>query len=142
MADIEAFCEALPEVVRGGSDDLPSWAFRDKTFVFFREPRPDAVDDAGERLTDVICLRTRGADAKAALVDDDQNPFFTTPHFNGYPAVLVRESRLPELDRDLLQEVILDGWLARAPKRLAKEYLASLEARPPGSDDESPHRTQ
>lgn len=125
-ADLAAFCEALPEVVRGGTDERPTWSVHDKAFVFFREPRGDALDADGSRLTDVICIRTQGADDKAVLLDDETNPFFTTGHFNGYPAVLVRESRLDELDRDLLQEVITEGWLSRAPKRLAKTYLATL----------------
>ena len=125
-ADIAHFCETLPEVVRGGDDARPSWSVHGKAFVFFREPRPDAVDGDGTRLTDVICLRTQGADDKAVLIEDETNPFFTTPHFNGYSAVLVRESRLAELDRDLLQEVITEGWLSRAPKKVAKAYLATL----------------
>ena len=128
-ADLAGFCAALPQVVRGGSEDRPSWSVQDKAFVFFREPRRDAVDANGERLTDVICLRTHGADDKAALVEDETNPFFTTPHFNGYPAVLVRESDLPRLDRDLLQEVVTEAWLSRAPKRLAKSWLANFESR-------------
>ncbi|WP_284550453.1 MmcQ/YjbR family DNA-binding protein [Aestuariimicrobium sp. T2.26MG-19.2B] len=127
VADIERIAGSLPEAVRGGSDELPSWAVHGKTFIFFREPRPDAVDGSGDRLTDVICIRTHGADDKQALLDDDQNPFFTTPHFNGYPAVLVRTSDLRRLDPALLEEVIVEAWLSRAPKRVAKAYLAQFE---------------
>ena len=64
------------------------------------------------------------------LVDDDQNPFFTTPHFNGYPAVLVRASDLHRLEPALLEEVIVEAWLSRAPKRVAKAYLAQFTQLP------------
>jgi hypothetical protein len=56
-------------------------------------------------------------------VEDESTPFFTIPHFNGYSAVLVQESRLGELTRQELEEVITDAWAAKAPKRLVKEHL-------------------
>ncbi len=59
---------------------------------------------------------------KDALVQAE-GPFFTTPHFNGYRAVLLRERDLARVTRDELEEVITDAWLARAPKRLAREFL-------------------
>ena len=58
--------------------------------------------------------------AKEALLADDPSVFFTTPHFDGYPAVLVRLERIGLED---LREVIVEAWLARAPKRLAKSYV-------------------
>jgi hypothetical protein len=97
---------------------------RGKSFVFFRNPRPDAVDpETGERYDDVIVFWV-GSDAeKQALVADPDTPFFTTPHFNGHPSVLLCGCRIGELDRDELAEVVYDAWLARAPKRLAAAWL-------------------
>ena len=62
---------------------------------------------------------------KNALVEDDATPFFTIPHFKGFNAVLVQQSRLGELDRDELAEIITDAWATRAPKKLVKEHLGS-----------------
>ncbi len=61
---------------------------------------------------------------KRALVDDERLPFFTIDHFNGYNAVLVQQSRLGEISRDELAEIITDAWLTKAPKSLAKAFLA------------------
>jgi hypothetical protein len=107
-----------------GDGERPGYSVRGKTFVFFRSPRPDAVDaETGERMEDVICLHVPNLADKDALVEAD-GPFFTTPHFNGYRAVLLRERDLPRVTRAELAEVITDAWLARAPKRLATQFLA------------------
>jgi hypothetical protein len=122
LEDIRDCALALPEVVEGDGE-RPGYSVRGKTFVFFREPRPDAVDpDTGERMDDVICIYVPDLTDKDALVEAD-GPFFTTPHFNGYRAVLLRERDVPAVTRDELEEVITDAWLARAPRRLAKEFL-------------------
>jgi hypothetical protein len=73
-------------------------------------------------MDDVICLHVPDLADKDALVQAD-GPFFTTPHFNGYRAVLLRECDLARVTRDELEEVITDAWLARAPKRLASQFL-------------------
>jgi hypothetical protein len=97
---------------------------RRKSFVFFRNPRPDAFDpETGERYDDVIVFWVASDAEKQALVADESTPFFTTPHFNGHPSVLLRGCRVGELDRDELAEIVYDAWLARAPKRLAREWL-------------------
>lgn len=98
---------------------------RKKSFVFFRNPRPDALDPiTGKRLEDVVVLWVESEAEKQALVEDPATPFFTTPHFNGYAAVLLQTSRVGELTRDELAEVIHDAWLSRAPKRMATTWLA------------------
>ena len=99
-----------------------------KTFVFFRNPRPDAFDpDTGERYDDVIVFWAESDDDKQALVQDPSSPFFTTPHFNGHRSVLLRASRLGELTRDELAEVVQDAWLARASPARARAWLASRD---------------
>lgn len=96
-----------------------------RSFVFFRTPRPDAVDpDTGERHDDVIVLWVAGEGDKLALVQDLDSPYFTTPHFDGHPSVLVRASRLGEISRDELTEVVQDAWLSQASKRRAQVWLA------------------
>ena len=68
-------------------------------------------------------IRTANPDDKRALVEAD-GPFFTIDHFRGSNAVLVQQSRLGEISRDELAEVITDAWLATAPKKLVREFLA------------------
>lgn len=124
VADLRRFAARLPEVETGTSWDAEAYLVRGKAFVVFRTPRPDALGDDGERLTDVIVLSTPDVEAKQALVEDPGTPFFTTPHFDGYKGVLVRGAHLHQLSPDELEEVVVEAWLARAPKRLAKEWLA------------------
>lgn len=133
--DVHEIAASMPGAERDdGKLGNAIYAVRRKSFVFFRNPRPDAVDPAtGERYTDVICLWVGSEDDKRALVEDDATPFFTTPHFDGYPAVLVRASRLAELTRDEVAEVVADAWLARAPKRLAAQWLEEHADWPAGS---------
>lgn len=117
-----------------GTAGNPIYSVGGKSFVFFRNPRPDAVDpETGERYTDVIVFWVESEDDKDALVADDSTPFFTTPHFDGHPSVLVRAGRLGELDRNELAEPIAEAWLARAPQQLAASWLAEHSDWPAGS---------
>lgn len=81
----------------------------------------EALGDAAP-VGPIVAARVADEGVKAALLGDDPNVYFTTPHFNGYPAVLVR---LDQIDVEDLRELIVEAWLARAPKRLAKQYLDS-----------------
>jgi len=95
-----------------------------KSFVFFRTPRPDAFDpDTKERYPDVIVFWVPSEADKQALVQDDASPFFTTPHFDGHPSVLVRGSQIGELTVQELTEVIQDAWLTQASSRRAATWL-------------------
>src|SRR4051794_31477830 len=91
----------MPHVtVYPGSAQNPVYQVGGKSFVFFRNPRPDAVDpETGERYPDVIVFWVASEADKQALVQDETSPFFTTPHFDGHLSVLVRASRLGELSR-------------------------------------------
>jgi hypothetical protein len=96
-----------------------------RSFVFFRNPRPDAVDpDTGERYDDVIVIWVESDLDKIALVEDPSTPFFTTPHFDGHQSVLVRASRLAEVSRDEIVELVQDAWLSQASNRRATAWLA------------------
>jgi hypothetical protein len=116
----------MPHVtVDRGTADNPVYQVGGKSFVFFRNPRPDAVDpDTGERYRDVIMFWVPSEGDKLALVQDESSPFFTTSHFDGHPSVLVRASRLGELSRDELAEVVQDAWLSRASARRAATWLS------------------
>ena len=115
----------LPHVtVVHGSGGNPVYQVGGKSFVFFRTPRPDAVDPvSGERLPDVIVFWVASEGDKQALVQDESTPFFTTAHFDGHPSVLLRASRVGELTRQELVEVVEEAWLSRASKRRAEAWL-------------------
>ena len=125
IADLDELALELPEVTKKVEDGRPTYSVRDKYFCFHRRPRPDAVDrETGERLTDVLVFRTDGLDVKDLLLADDRGVFFTTPHWNGYPGVLVRIPDLAKLGREELRELLVDAWLTRVQKRVAKAWLA------------------
>ena len=125
MQDVHDLASAMPHVTReAGSQDNPVYQVGGKSFIYFRTPRPDAVDPrTGERYTDVIIFWVPDESDKQAMVQDESTPYFTTPHFDGHPSVLVRASRLGELTYDELAEVIEDGWLSRASNRRRTEWL-------------------
>lgn len=126
VADVHSCAEAMPHVtVWTGPRGNRVYQVGGRSFVFFRTPRPDAVDpETGERWEDVIMFWVPSEGDKLALVQDDSSPFFTTPHFDGHPSVLVRGSRLGEISRAELQEVVQDAWLARASRHRAAQWLA------------------
>lgn len=126
MDDVHELAESMPyvTVTRSGTGN-PVYQVGGKSFVYFRNARPDAVDpDTGERYPDVIIFWVASEADKDALVQDPSSPFFTTPHFNGHPSVLVRASRLGEISREELAEVVQDAWLAQASPRRASAWLA------------------
>jgi hypothetical protein len=126
-SDIGELALALPETAEAVAwGDRPAYQVRGRSFVIYRDPRPDALGADGERLTDVVVISCGTPEDKAALLASGP-PWFTTPHFDGYSAVLVRMSELGQVTRDELAEVVGDAWLARAPKRLAKEWLAARQ---------------
>jgi hypothetical protein len=128
VEDVHELAASMPHVVvETGAPGNPVYRVGGKSFVFFRNPRPDAVDaETGERYDDVIVIWVESEDDKAALVQDPGSPFFTTDHFNGHRSVLVRASRLGEVTREELAELIQDAWISRASKRRATTWLASI----------------
>ena len=115
----------MPHVtVDNGPAGNPVFQVGRKSFVFFRNPRPDATDpETGERYQDVIVFWVPSEADKQALVQDDASPFFTTDHFRGHPSVLLRASRIGELTRQELAELIADAWLSQASARRAAAWL-------------------
>lgn len=124
VADVHEIAKSMPGVRRAPGDTVV-YQVSGRSFVFFRNPRPDALDpETGERYDDVIVFWVASEEDKESLVLDESTPFFTTPHFDGHPSVLLRGSRIGELDRDELTEVVCDAWLSRAGKRAAAKWLA------------------
>jgi hypothetical protein len=120
--DVRRIALALPETSEGTSWGNVSWRVRDKLFVWERPLRPAdlrALADAAPA-GPILGARVEHVGAKEALLADDPDVYFTTPHFDGYPAILVRLERIAG---DELQEVIVEAWLCQAPKRLAREFL-------------------
>jgi hypothetical protein len=127
VADVHDLAQGMPHVTRGqGPAGNPVYAVGGKSFVFFRTPRPDAVDPAtGERYDDVIMFWVGSEEDKHALIADEASPFFSTPHFDGHPSVLIRACRLGELGYDELAEIVQDAWLSRASARRGTQWLKS-----------------
>jgi hypothetical protein len=126
MADLDALALAMPQTAKEVSEDgRPSYLVHGKLFCFHRDRRRDAVDpQTGERLDDVLMFRVPDLDVKDLMLADDRGVFFTTPHFNGYPAILLRIPDLQRLARDELEDLVVEAWLTRAQKRVAKAWLA------------------
>jgi hypothetical protein len=127
VADVHELAQAMPHVTRvDGSQGKPVYQVGGKSFIFFRNPRPDAKDAVtGERYDDVIVFWVESEAAKQSLTDDPEAPFFTTPHFNGHMSVLIRARDLAAIAHAELREIIQDAWLSRASTRRAKEWLTS-----------------
>ena len=127
--DIDEICASLPETELGTSwGDRPTWKVprgdKGKGFVLYRAPGRTAIDpETGEMYDDLVVIMTPTEVEKHALVEDASTPFFTIDHFKGYNAVLVQQSRLDEIGRAELAEVITDAWAAKAPRALVREHL-------------------
>jgi len=125
MKDLDELALALPEATKDVDDGRPTYAVHGKFFCFHRCFRPDAVaPETDERLTDVLVFRVADAGEKEAILQDDRDVFFTTPHWNGYNAVLLRIPDLANIDREELQDLVAGAWLTRVQKRIAKAWLA------------------
>ena len=124
LRDLDEAALALPEVTRDPpTGGRPSFQVHGKTFTFARGPRKDALDpQTGEPYVDVLAFSCTAED-KESMVSDPESPWFTTPHWNGYNAVLLLERDLGRLTVAELREVVTDAWLAKAPKRLARSFL-------------------
>jgi len=120
--DVDRLALALPEAEGGSSYGNRAWAVKGKAFAWERPLRGPDRKALGDAAPDgpILGARVEHLVAKEALLADDPAVYFTTPHFDGYPAVLVR---LERIGVDELEELLAEAWLARAPKRLAKAFL-------------------
>jgi hypothetical protein len=120
--DVRRIALGLPETSEKPMWGNASWRVRDKLFVWERPLRQKEVAALGEAAPDGPILGARVEDelAKAALIGDEPDLYFTTPHFDGHASVLVRLERIGDAD---LEELIVGAWLERAPEKLAQAYL-------------------
>ena len=122
--DVRRIALGLPETSEGTSWGNASWRVREKLFVWERPLRQADLRALGDGAPSgaILGARVEHVGAKEALLAEDPSVYFTTPHFDGYPAILVR---LDEIALVELEEVVVEAWLVQAPKRLAKEYADS-----------------
>ncbi len=127
VADVHTVAAGMPHVTLDhGPLGNAVYQVGRKSFVIFRNPRPDATDPVtGERYDDVIVIWVPSEADKRALVDDESTPYFTTPHFDGHPSVLLRSRRVGKLSRQELTELIQDAWLTQASARRAQQWLSA-----------------
>jgi hypothetical protein len=125
--DVRRIALGLPETSERPQWGNASWRVRNKPFVWERPLRPADLRALGDAAPDgpILGVRVEHVGAKEAMIADDPGVYFTTPHFDGYPAVLVR---LDEIALDELEEVIVEAWLCQAPKRLARDYMEARGA--------------
>ncbi|HKN92726.1 MAG TPA: MmcQ/YjbR family DNA-binding protein [Thermoleophilaceae bacterium] len=121
--DVRRLALALPETSERISRDNTHWTVKDKLFVWERPLRKSDLQALGDGAPDgpILGARVEHELAKQALIENDPDVFFTTPHFDGYPAILVQ---LEKISLEDLDEVVTEAWLVRAPKRVAQQYLA------------------
>jgi hypothetical protein len=120
--DVERIALSLPETTTAISRENRHWRVKDKSFVWERPLRRSDLEHLGDAAPDgpILGARVEHEIAKRALIDSSPDIYFTTPHFDGYPAILARLERLDEAE---LTELITEAWLNRAPKRLAQAFL-------------------
>ncbi|MEP9383608.1 MmcQ/YjbR family DNA-binding protein [Nocardioides cheoyonin] len=126
LEDVRRIAEALPEVTSKLSWGHEMWRVRDKGFVWERPLHKTDLAALGDAAPhgEILGVRVEDEGDKQARIASEPDIYFTIPHFDGYPAVLVR---LEAVDLDELEEIVTEAWLLRAPKRLAREFLAERE---------------
>ncbi len=120
--DVARLALAMPETTERVSRDCRQWVVKDKLFVWERPLRKSDLKALGDAAPagPILGARVEHEGAKRALIEDDPGVFFTTPHFDGYPAILLR---LDAIGEQALEEVVVEAWLNRAPPKLVKAYL-------------------
>jgi hypothetical protein len=126
MADLDRLALTMPQATKElTADGRPSYLVHGKFFCLHRVPRKDAIDvETGERLDDVLVFRVADLDVKELMLSDERGIFFTTPHWNGYPAVLMRIPDLARIEEEELADLVTEAWLTKAQKRVANAWLA------------------
>ena len=125
--DVAAVAGALPEGGESTSYGNRDWKVRKKTFAWDRPLRKGEIEARGgfepegaAPTGEILAVRVADEEAKQALLSGEPEIYFTTSHFDGYPAVLIRLARI---GRRELAELLTEAWLVQAPKRLAADFL-------------------
>jgi hypothetical protein len=126
--DVRRIALELPETAEGTSFGNVAWKVKDKAFAWERPLRKSDLAALGKAAPSgaILGVRTDGLEMKQVLLDSAPGVFFTTPHFDGYAAVLVR---LSKIGKRRLRDVLIDAWIVRAPNRIAAAFLATRPAR-------------
>jgi len=129
--DVRRIAMGLPQTVEHESGELVAWRVNKKLFAWERPLRKSDLEALGDAAPQgpILAVRVPDLGAKEALLADDPGVFFTTPHFDGWPSVLIR---LEEIAVPDVEELLVEAWLVQAPKRLAKEFLADAGRTAPG----------
>jgi hypothetical protein len=122
--DVRRIAMKLPETNESASRGMLQWQVKDKGYAWERPLRRSDLEALGDAAPDgpILGVRVPDLGAKEAVLASDPSVYFTTPHFNGYPAVLVR---LDLVAAPELEELLAEAWLCRAPKKLAAQYLST-----------------
>jgi hypothetical protein len=125
--DVRRLALALPETAESTMWGNAAWKVKDKLFVWERPLRRSDLNALGDAAPEgpILGARVEHLGAKEVLIHAEPGVFFTTPHFDGYPAVLVQ---LERISVEELEEVVVDAWFARAPKRLATAQASRMAA--------------
>jgi hypothetical protein len=120
--DVRRVALELPEVEERQSRGLFEWRVRQKLFAWERPLRKGDLVALGDTAPagPILGIRVADESEKAAWLTEGSGFYFTTPHFDGYPAILIRLDEIAAAD---LRRVVVEAWLARAPRRLAEEFL-------------------
>lgn len=120
---VRRYALALPGTAEQTSHGSAAWAVNKKLFLWERPLRKSDLAALGENAPTgaILGIRTADLEMKEALLRSNPRALFTTPHFDGYAAVLVQ---LDEISAKDLKELITEAWLARAPERTVRDYLA------------------
>jgi hypothetical protein len=124
--DVRGIVHDLPETSEQATEGVTRWLVKKKLLTWERPLRRADFEALGDSAPDgdILAVWVGDLGVKEALLSDDPKVFFTTPHFDGYPIVLIR---LAEISVDELEELIIEAWLDRAPKRVVAEYLKASE---------------
>jgi hypothetical protein len=129
--DVAEIALGLPEVAEEPVHGSRAWKVRKKLFAWERPLRAKEIEQLGglepqgaAPTGEILGVRVPGEEAKVAMLQSEPEIYFTTPHFDGYPSVLIRLERIPRAD---LEEAIVEAWLCRAPKRVAAAYLTKRD---------------
>ena len=122
--DVRRIALSLPETSAKERQGHAAWSVRDKVFVWERPLRRADREALGKHAPRgaILGVRVPHLMAKEARLAAQPEVCFTTPHFDGFPAVLVR---LGKIRMDALEELIVEAWLSRAPRRLARRLTGA-----------------
>jgi Uncharacterized protein conserved in bacteria len=129
LNDVARIALALPEVVEGERRGGRAWAVSGKVFAWEREFSKADLKRYGDQSPPdgpILAVRTADLGEKEAVLAAGHDGFFTIPHFDGYPGLLIQ---LRAVRRPALREALVDAWLAVAPRALAEQYLNSRRRR-------------